>query len=124
MGEKVNKKLRRQGIENRHRSGGVRPHRKPRNAGIREAARANGVRQNAPSVAHYKLPYSSRRRLSPMSSQTHLAELVRRHEALEREISEAMSHPSADTVEITELKRRKLHLKDEIARLQRTETVH
>jgi hypothetical protein len=59
-----------------------------------------------------------------MSSQTHLAELVRRHEALEREISEAMSHPSADTVEITELKRRKLHLKDEIARLQRTETVH
>lgn len=59
-----------------------------------------------------------------MSSQPHLAELVRRHEALEREISEAVSHPGVDAVEITELKRRKLHLKDEIARLQRHETVH
>ena len=59
-----------------------------------------------------------------MSNPSHLAELVRRHEALEREITEAMSHPSVDTVEITELKRRKLHLKDEIARLQRIETVH
>jgi hypothetical protein len=35
-----------------------------------------------------------------------------------------MSHPSVDTVEITELKRRKLHLKDEIARLQSLETIH
>lgn len=59
-----------------------------------------------------------------MSSEAHLAELVKRHEALEREIAEAMSHPSVDTVEITQLKRRKLHLKDEIVRLQRTETVH
>jgi hypothetical protein len=59
-----------------------------------------------------------------MSSEAHLAELVKRHEALEREIAEAMSHPSVDTVEITELKRRKLHLKDEIARLQRIETIH
>jgi hypothetical protein len=59
-----------------------------------------------------------------MPSQTHLAELVKRHEALEREIADAMAHPSVDTVEITELKRRKLHLKDEIARLQRVETVH
>jgi hypothetical protein len=59
-----------------------------------------------------------------MSSETHLAELVRRHEALEREITEALSHPSVDTIEITELKRRKLHLKDEITRLQSIETVH
>lgn len=59
-----------------------------------------------------------------MSSETHLAELVKRHEALEREISDALAHPSIDTVEITELKRRKLHLKDEIARLKRVETVH
>jgi len=59
-----------------------------------------------------------------MSSEAHLAELVKRHEALEREIAEAMSHSSVDTVEITELKRRKLHLKDEIARLQRIETIH
>ena len=59
-----------------------------------------------------------------MSSQSHLAELVRRHEALERELAEAISHPGVDTIEITELKRRKLHLKDEIARLQKTETIH
>jgi hypothetical protein len=59
-----------------------------------------------------------------MSSQSHLAELVRRHEALERELADAVSHPGADAIEITELKRRKLHLKDEIARLQKTETIH
>ena len=59
-----------------------------------------------------------------MSTESHLAELERRHEALERKIVEATSHPSLDSVEITELKRRKLHLKDEIVRLRSRETVH
>ena len=45
---------------------------------------------------------------------THLAEL----EVLEAEITEARAHPSTDDLEIAELKRRKLLLKDEIARLQ------
>lgn len=54
----------------------------------------------------------------------HLAELERRHQALEREIEAAMSHPSVDALEVAELKRKKLKLKDEIERLRTDETVH
>jgi hypothetical protein len=53
-----------------------------------------------------------------MTMQSHLAELERRHQALEREIEDAMNHPSTDALTLTELKRRKLQLKDEIARLK------
>lgn len=58
-----------------------------------------------------------------MTMETHLAELERRHRALEREIEDAMHHPGIDTLTLTELKRRKLSLKDEIEKL-RTESVH
>ncbi len=50
--------------------------------------------------------------------QTDLTELERKHQALEREIQDAMSHPSQDALKVVELKRRKLHLKDEIAKLR------
>ena len=53
-----------------------------------------------------------------MSGATHLAELERRHRALESEIIEARAHPSIDNLQIAEMKRRKLLVKDEIARLQ------
>ena len=53
-----------------------------------------------------------------MSMQTHLAELEKRHQALEAEIAEALLHPSTDDLTIAELKRRKLLVKDQIARLQ------
>ena len=53
-----------------------------------------------------------------MSMQSHLAELEKRHRALEAEISEALAHPSIDDLMIRELKRRKLHVKDEIARIR------
>lgn len=53
-----------------------------------------------------------------MSLETHLAELERRHQALEDEINEALAHPSSDGLKIAELKRRKLLVKDEITRLQ------
>lgn len=59
-----------------------------------------------------------------MSIESHLAELERRHEALSRQIDQAMSHPSADTLELAAMKRRKLQLKDEIARLKVNTTVH
>ena len=59
-----------------------------------------------------------------MSMQTHLAELERRHRALEAEISAARGHPSIDDLEIVELKRRKLLVKDEIVRLQLDTLVH
>jgi len=53
-----------------------------------------------------------------MSRAAHLAELERRHGALESEIIEARAHPSIDNLQIAEMKRRKLLVKDEIARLQ------
>jgi hypothetical protein len=59
-----------------------------------------------------------------MAMQTHLAELERRHHALERELHDAMAHPSSDDLKIVELKRRKLLVKDEMARLQQDASVH
>jgi len=53
-----------------------------------------------------------------MSIQAHLAELLRRHQALDSEIAEALQHPSVDDLRIAELKRRKLQVKDEIERLR------
>ena len=53
-----------------------------------------------------------------MPIQSHLAELERKHQALEDEIHEALAHPSTDDLTIAELKRRKLQVKDEITRLK------
>ena len=53
-----------------------------------------------------------------MSMQSHLAELERRHKALEKEIETEFVRKSADGVRIAELKRKKLSLKDEITRLK------
>jgi hypothetical protein len=59
-----------------------------------------------------------------MAIESHLAELEKRHEALKQEISEALAHPSTDDLQLAELKRRKLQLKDEIARLKQEVLVH
>ncbi|WP_375458617.1 YdcH family protein [uncultured Enterovirga sp.] len=56
-----------------------------------------------------------------MALQNHLAELERKHDALEREIQAAASHPATDDVKLAELKRRKLQLKDELSRLRKPE---
>jgi hypothetical protein len=53
-----------------------------------------------------------------MSLATHIAELHKKHGDIERQIDEAMTHPSVDTLEIAELKRRKLAIKDEIVKLE------
>jgi hypothetical protein len=53
-----------------------------------------------------------------MSIKAHVEELQRRHRALETEIAEAHAHPSIDELEIIALKRRKLLVKDELARLR------
>ncbi|HEX2510671.1 MAG TPA: DUF465 domain-containing protein [Microvirga sp.] len=53
-----------------------------------------------------------------MPLQNHLTELERKHQALEREIQDALAHPSTDDMRLAELKRRKLQLKDEITRLK------
>ncbi|HXR36582.1 MAG TPA: DUF465 domain-containing protein [Candidatus Binataceae bacterium] len=59
-----------------------------------------------------------------MAIESHLAELEKRHQALEQEIIEASTHPSTDDLKVAELKRRKLHVKDEIARLRQEVSVH
>lgn len=60
-----------------------------------------------------------------MSLQNHLNELERRHSALDREIEKELVRPSADEIKVTELKRKKLLLKDEITKLRcETRTLH
>jgi hypothetical protein len=61
-----------------------------------------------------------------MAIQAHLVELERKHKILENELHEALVHLSTDDLQIVELKRRKLMVKDEIERLKHTasETLH
>jgi hypothetical protein len=54
----------------------------------------------------------------------HLAELKRRHKALEDEIADALRHHSTDDLMIGDLKRRKLHLKEEIERLRKLDSIN
>jgi hypothetical protein len=53
-----------------------------------------------------------------MALQAHLVELERKHKVLESELHEALVHLSTDDLRIVELKRRKLMVRDEIARLK------
>jgi hypothetical protein len=61
-----------------------------------------------------------------MAILAHLVELERKHKVLENELHEALLHVSTDDLEIVELKRRKLMVKDEIERLKQSTsaTVH
>lgn len=54
-----------------------------------------------------------------MSLEAHLATLQRKHGDLEAQLSALSASPSADDSEIADIKRRKLALKDEIAKLER-----
>lgn len=53
-----------------------------------------------------------------MSVESHLAQLERKHQALEQAIAAEMSHPHHDETKVATMKRKKLLLKDEIARLK------
>lgn len=62
-----------------------------------------------------------------MPLESHLAELERRHAALDRDIAQEWGRPGADEIKLAELKRRKLQLKDEITKLKgeyHSETIH
>ncbi|WP_269931358.1 YdcH family protein [Aminobacter sp. HY435] len=59
-----------------------------------------------------------------MSLASHLEELQRKHGDVERQLDEAMNHPSMDDLQIVALKRRKLALKDEIEKLRTGPTQH
>ena len=58
-----------------------------------------------------------------MTIEAHLESLVRKHGVLESQISQILSRPAPDQVQLTQLKREKLRLKEEIEKL-RTETRH
>jgi len=49
-----------------------------------------------------------------MAIDARIRELGVRHQHLEREIEEELSHPSADSLRLHELKRQKLRLKEQI----------
>ena len=53
-----------------------------------------------------------------MAILAHLVELERKHKVLEIELHEALLHLSTDDLQIVELKRRKLMVKDQIERLK------
>lgn len=55
-----------------------------------------------------------------MSLASHLEELQRKHGDIEKELDEAMTHPSVNDLDIISLKRKKLAIKDEIAKLEAT----
>ncbi len=59
-----------------------------------------------------------------MSLQGHIVELQRRHEALEKEIEKEKLHPNANENKILEMKRKKLQIKDELAKLTISDTRH
>lgn len=53
-----------------------------------------------------------------MSIEAHLKELENKRQVLKEKLEEQLTHPSVDDLEIADIKRKKLHLKDEIIRLQ------
>ncbi len=52
-----------------------------------------------------------------MALETTIAELNEQHCALEAEIEEELARPFLDSLKVSELKREKLRIKEEIARL-------
>lgn len=59
-----------------------------------------------------------------MTMDAHLSKLQERHASLEVEIAEMTQHPSADSLELREMKRRKLLLKEEIERIKSEPVLH
>lgn len=53
-----------------------------------------------------------------MTTESHIAALERRHREIERQIEQELGHASYDDLQIVALKRKKLEVKDELAKLQ------
>ncbi len=58
-----------------------------------------------------------------MSLFAHLEELAEKHQTLQRQIEEEMNHPLVDSLKLTELKRKKLRLKEKIEKLKGAQKV-
>ena len=59
-----------------------------------------------------------------MAIESHIAQLEKRHREIDARLDEILAHPSADDVEIAELKRQKLEIKDRINALRASTVVH
>lgn len=59
-----------------------------------------------------------------MSLSSHLVELRKKHANLEHRIEQEVRNPGSDDLQIHELKKEKLRLKDEIARLSAAGNIH
>jgi len=53
-----------------------------------------------------------------MSLFAHIEELTEKKDSLQRQIEEEMNHPLVDTLKLSELKRKKLRLKEKIEKLK------
>jgi hypothetical protein len=58
-----------------------------------------------------------------MSLFAHVEELIEKHRAIHREIEMEMAHPLVDSLRVSELKRRKLRLKEKIEKLRSEKNV-
>ncbi|MFV0473667.1 MAG: YdcH family protein [Pikeienuella sp.] len=59
-----------------------------------------------------------------MSLSSHLVELRKKHASLEHRIEQELRNPGSDDLQIAELKKEKLRLKDEITRLGGVDAIH
>jgi hypothetical protein len=59
-----------------------------------------------------------------MAIEARIRELGSRHQYLERAIEEELSHPSADSLRLTELKRQKLRLKEQMEAMRSRAQAH
>lgn len=59
-----------------------------------------------------------------MSQAPQLSELEQQHKALETQIHDELAQPNANAARVAELKRQKLLLKDQIARMQADASDH
>jgi hypothetical protein len=55
-----------------------------------------------------------------MTLAAHLAELSEKHRLLERKIAEELARPGSDDIQINQLKKERLRIKDEMAKLQKS----
>ncbi|GJM03234.1 MAG: hypothetical protein DHS20C08_17350 [Rhodomicrobium sp.] len=53
-----------------------------------------------------------------MAVEAHISELCQKHRALDQKIEKEESRPILDAAKLMEMKKKKLHLKDEIKRLK------
>lgn len=58
-----------------------------------------------------------------MTLDAYVSELSDKHRALEKQIEKEMVRPSADVLKLSKLKREKLHIKDEIEKLNHVSNV-